>query len=184
MEKVFNFDNEVSEAIKKSEASNLWFGKRYENAKKKITNGQKGHLGTRIVKKILQSDGHEVEKIHDEGDLRINGEHSEVKFCMADINKLKNGFITESLWWNQIRPQQEKWTTLCLVAMYPDFVRVYLITREQYFDVLKNMPGIVKGGHTSKGGERTDEVLEQISIVKNTAQNQISLLNEFIIYEG
>lgn len=182
METAINIDSLVNDIMKDDEQLKFWEGSRNSRILSLKSPQQKGELGVRIVKSILESRGHTVAKISDEGDLRINGEHSEVKFGLPTLGKLKNGFITEYLWWNQIRPQQTKWTTLQLVAMYPNSIKVWSFTREEYFNILKKMDKIVTPGHTTGNEASTD--LDQIKFIKNSRRNELDKVKQFLIYEG
>jgi hypothetical protein len=177
METGINISSLVNDVMKGDEKLKLWEGSRNSDVLSLKTPQQKGELGVRIVKSILESRGHTVTKISDEGDLCINGEHSEVKYCTAKFND--NG---EQLWWNQIRPKQTKWTSLQLVAMYPNSIKVWSFTREEYFNILKKMDKIVTPGHVTGNDASTD--LEQVKFVKNSKRNELDKVKQFLIYEG
>lgn len=177
METTINISSLVNGVMRGDKSLKLWEGSRNSDVLSLTTPQQKGELGVRIVKKIFESKGHTVTKISDEGDLCINGEHSEVKYCTARFNH--NG---EQLWWNQIRPKQTKWTSLQLVAMYPNSIKVWSFTREEYFNILKKMDKIVTPGHTTGNDVSTD--LEQVKFVKNSKRNELDKVKQFLIYEG
>ena len=168
----------VSEVMKTDEKLKLWEGSKNSGVLSLTTPQQKGELGVRIVKTLLEDKGHVVEKISDQGDLRIDGEHSEVKYATVTLGTKGQ----EKFWWNQIRPKQEKWTSLQLVGMYPDHVKVWSFTRKQYFNTLKQIDKLVTPGHTTGNKKSTD--LEQVIFVKNSRRDELAKVNQFLIHNS
>jgi|10_taG_2_1085330.scaffolds.fasta_scaffold140715_2 hypothetical protein len=168
----------VNEVMKSDEKLKFWEDSKNSGVLSLTTPQQKGELGVRIVKTLLEEKGHVVEKISDQGDLRIDGEHSEVKYATVTLGT--NG--QEQLWWNQIRPKQEKWTSLQLVGMYPDHVKVWSFTRQQYFNTLKQIDKLVTPGHTTGNQKSTD--LEQVKFVKNSNRDEFAKVKQFLIHSS
>jgi len=166
----------VDKVMQTDEALQLWEGAKNSSVLKLTKPQQKGELGVQIVKNLLEKKGHLVKKISDEGDLLIDGEHSEVKY--ATVTLKANG--NEQFWWNQIRPKQNKWKSLYLVGMYPDHVKVWSFTRDEYFNNLKKIDKLVTPGHTTGNNKSTD--LEQVKFVKNSKRNECAKVSQFLIH--
>jgi len=101
-------------------------------------NYAKGAHGSAAYKKFLEANGFEAKIISDEGDIKYRKSPSdpwikaEVKAAKCDIEILKNGFIKESLWFNQLRPNQKGWDEAVLVGFYPNHIRIWRKTRQEW----------------------------------------------------
>ena len=66
--------------------------------------------------------------------------------------------------------------------MYPNSIKVWSFTREEYFNILKKMDKIVTPGHVTGNNASTD--LEQVKFVKNSRRDELDKVKQFLIYEG
>jgi hypothetical protein len=131
----------------------------------------------------LLKSGFETNTINDQGDIEfrrpgeVTWSRDEVKTASASMTyRKKDGGYTKECWFNQIRPNQEAWTAVTLVAVFPAYYQIYRMSRKEYFENrLLGTAGITPG-HTG-----TDE-LDQIKLLDNTRKNSY---NEWeLIYEG
>ena len=134
----------------------LWQGSRHELWFRN-NNYAKGAHGSYAYKKFLEAKGYEAEIISDEGDLRYrtspDGDwiKAEVKASKCDVKELQRpkGFITEQLWFNQLRPNQKGWNEAVLVGFYPNHIRIWRKTRAEWDETCDTM-------------DSTNKVLEHI----------------------
>lgn len=161
-----------------------WFESKYEQVPS-LTPVQKGSFGSCCVRDVLQSDDCVVEKISDQGDLLIKylralqeNKKSEVKLATNTAFPDKKGETRVTLWWNQIRPNQEGWSLLHLVAVFPNKVVIWEIPRED-FEELLNSESEIFNGLSHKG---TDELVA-IKLTKNSQTDTVKLLDKYIIYD-
>jgi hypothetical protein len=117
----------------------LWQGSKHE-AWYRNNNYSKGAHGSYCYKIFLESEGCEVEIISDEGDIRYRTPgakkwiKAEVKASKADLKPLQRtpGFVTEHLWFNQLRPNQKGWDEAVLVGCYPNHIRIWRKSRADW----------------------------------------------------
>lgn len=131
----------------------------------------KGKLGTEIVMQLLQQEGFDCKIISDKGDLQFGEHKSEVKTALASYNQYKTGEMGFGLWWNQIRPSQDEWTHLHLVAVFADKIDVYEYTREESKVLLSSPIGGL--GHVTGDAEGG---LYQVSCKKSLSKDSSQLL--------
>lgn len=128
----------------------------------------KGKLGTIAYERHLQSQGIKTRRISDEGDLEycLNGKwlKTEVKAAAASLKELRDGFVNESCWFNQIRPNQTGWDEIVLVGFYPNHLRIWKMNREEFSSRSKSMTSITAGHVGTKD-------LIQVRLRKNSRQN-------------
>jgi len=161
----------------------FWLDSKHEGWHK-LNNQTKGKVGSLAYAEFLkEKEGFDSKIISDEGDLLYkasNGEEQrvEVKTSVVTLKELKRpeGFITERAWFNQIRPKQEGWTELVLVAIYPNSHKIWRIPRKRW----DGMSESLQSNTLSHVG--TDD-LEAVSLVKNTNQNTFSELDEFLVHD-
>ena len=133
-----------------------------------MNNASKGKVGVVAVKQYLENQGFEAQEISDQGDiqyrrLREAWTKAEVKTSKANLTRLKTGQVNEMLWFNQVRPAQEEWDMLFLVGIYPNHVRIWQKTREDFLNNLAKMHSTVKGlSHVGTSD------LAQVTLKKNS----------------
>ena len=163
--------------------NNPWFGSLNENFKNLPTPQAKGKVGVLAFQKFLQQSGCKTRLVNDQGDIEYKLPNTtdwirdEVKTASASFKyrKRDNSFSTEH-WFNQIRPNQESWHGVTLVAVYPYHYEIYRKSREEYFQSRIIGASGITPGHTG-----TDE-LDQVKLVDNTNRNGY---NDWeLIYEG
>ena len=138
----------------------------------------KGSLGTKIIKELMEEKGYTAKVISDRGDLEYTKDgktfRSEVKTACAAFKFNKAGNVSgESFWWNQIRPDQEGWTHLHLVALHPEYVMVYEFNRENAEALVKDEE-IGGDGHTTGDAEGG---LKKVVVKKNTRSDNFNRLD-------
>lgn len=166
---------EIAEEIESNIKSppKLWDGSKHKNWDK-VNSVRKGAIGTKVYKKYLESLGYEVKIVSNEGDLMYRHPlwtywiRSEVKASKAELTFTKRGFLTEKLWFNQIRPKQEGWDEVTLVGIYPNHIRIWRKTRKEWDAEFLTMNST--GGLSHIG---TDD-LKGIELVKNTRRDNFS----------
>lgn len=136
-----NFIIDMTQEIKRSvvEVPDLWKNSKHELWFRN-NNYAKGAHGTYAYKKFLENKGYKVRVISDEGDLEYKKPSdkqwtkSEVKASKCDLTALKSpkGFINEKLWFNQLRPKQKGWHEAVLVGFYPNHIRIWRKSREEW----------------------------------------------------
>jgi len=140
-------------------------------------NYSKGAHGVYAYKVYLDSLGAETKNISDEGDLKYRFKKSdtwrkaEVKTSKATLNVLcrPKGFVSEHLWFNQIRPMQSGWHEIVLVGVYPNHIRIWRKSREQWETGCKTLSSMVKGlSHVGS------DQLGQVTLMKNTKKNNFN----------
>jgi hypothetical protein len=138
----------------------------------KNNNYTKGAHGTECYRQFLEHRGLEAQVISDEGDIRYRKNSqspwikAEVKASKADLKALSCGFVNESLWFNQLRPQQKGWDEAVLVGIYPNHIRIWRKTRSEWDLTCDKM-------------ESTQKVLEHVGtdqlrgvqLIKNSKRN-------------
>lgn len=134
-------------------------------------NYSKGAHGVYAYKVYLESLGAEAQYISDEGDLRYRFKKTdpwikaEVKTSKAKLKTLikPKGFVNELLWFNQIRPMQTGWHEIVLVGIYPNHIRIWRKTRDEWETGCKTLSSMVKGlSHIGS------DQLGQVTLNKNT----------------
>lgn len=167
-----NFVIDMTQEMKNSviKVPELWQGSKHELWFRN-NNQAKGSHGSYAYKKFLENLGYEVRIISDEGDLEYKKTNdqkwikSEVKAAKSDLKKLNRpkGFITESLWFNQIRPKQSGWDEIVLVGFYPNHVKIWRKSRKDWDDSYRNLTS-TNNVLSHKGTEE----LSAVSLKKNT----------------
>jgi hypothetical protein len=89
------------------------------------------------------------------------------------VNKLikgnHKGLITEKIWVNQIRPAQKEWKGIVIVGIYPNHVKIFRKSREDWDNQSNKISSIVKAAkHTGQSG---GEQLEAVNLIKNSKTN-------------
>ncbi len=156
---------------KEEDSNDPWKGSRNEFFKKLKTPQLKGKLGVLVYVDFLKSSGCMVKEISDEGDVLYkapNGpwQKDEVKTASGVFTwRKKDQEFSKKHWFNQVRPNQESWNNVVLVAIHPDEYEIYRMSRQDYF-LNRNMglAGIAPG-HTG-----TSE-LDKVVLVDNSNQN-------------
>jgi len=155
-----------------------WHGSKHENWYN-IINQQKGKAGTDLYSSFLESRGYETREISDEGDLlyRKRGQQKwnrvEVKAGKANLKFLKDGFVTEQFWFNQIRPKQGGWDEVALVCVYPNHIKILINNRESFDSLLREHQGGVKNSLDGLSHKGTEE-LAAVVLKKNTKINNFN----------
>ena len=156
-------------------SDDLWTGSLHEDWNNLPTPQIKGTIGSRIYKAYLEQSGFKAEIISDEGDIQYRRTESdewivdEVKAAKATLNVLKSGFITEQLWFNQIRPGQAGWENIVLVGIYPNHIRIWRMDRKTWDTTYKSLSSVKNGlKHTGQSGA---DQLEQATLTKNSKTN-------------
>jgi len=136
-----NFIIDMTQEIAASviQVPDLWKGSKHELWFRN-NNYAKGAHGSYAYKKYLEAQGFEAEIISDEGDLRYRIDEdspwikAEVKAAKCDLKELQRpkGFVNESLWFNQLRPNQKGWDEAVLVGFYPNHIRIWRKTRAEW----------------------------------------------------
>lgn len=167
---------------KEEDSLDPWKGSKNEFFRKLATPQCKGKLGVLAYVAFLSAYGYVVEEISDEGDVlykRPNGpwQKDEVKTASGVFSwRKKEKKYSRKHWFNQIRPTQESWDNIVLVAVCPNKYEIYKMSRHDYFvNRKKGLAGIAPG-HT--GTSELDKVL----LVDNSSQN---CYNDWtLIHEG
>ena len=149
----------------------LWRGSAHESWFLN-NNAAKGSHGTYCYKVYLQNLGYEVEVISDQGDLRYRKTPSdswikvEVKASKANVSYTKSGSLKMQLWFNQLRPNQKGWHEVALVGVFPNHVRIWRKTREDWdkeCNTLDSTTRVLEHIGTNE--------LRGVQLVKNTKKN-------------
>lgn len=139
-----------------------------------VNNQNKGEIGSKLVKKFLTDKGFEVEIISDKGDIiykkpeDLEFSKAEVKAAKANLEKLKSGFVTEELWFNQIRNKQSGWNEIFLVGMYPNHWKIWRKDRELLQEQLTELSCFNKKLAHVEADNPNDKNLTSIGLIKNT----------------
>ena len=124
-------------------ANKAWLGSKNESYKR-LTNQKKGKFGVVLIQELLQNNGYEAEMINDEGDLQYRKSGSEdwtkVEVKTAGVNMDGKW----NAWFNQIRPNQESWQEVWLVSVFPNHVRIYKKSRENFVNNISIMESTKK----------------------------------------
>jgi hypothetical protein len=105
--------------------------------------------------------------------LIVDGRKSEVKTALVSYKFNKNGYVNETLWWNQIRPLQSGWELLHLVALYPDKVCIWEFDRDNGLMLAESTGGCE---HTGQGDEKG---LLAVQIDKKKTKTNFDLLGNY-----
>ena len=169
----------INKKLKANRGKDLWAGSNHQNWKKLKTPQAKGSIGTEIYKAYLESKGYKARIVSDEGDIewsKDNGEtwiKDEVKTATANVNEItrgkKKGMITEKIWVNQIRPAQKSWKGVVIIGVYPNHIKIFRKTREDWDKEHKNLSSVNSG--MKHNGQTGQEQLEQATLIKNQNQN-------------
>ena len=115
-----------------------WIGSQNEPYRT-LTNQKKGKFGVVLIEELLTNNGYEAQQINDEGDLKYrqdeNSEWIKVEVKTAGVNMDGKW----NAWFNQIRPNQESWREVWLVSVFPNHVRIYKKSREDFINNLTTM---------------------------------------------
>jgi hypothetical protein len=159
----------------------LWRGSDHEPWLRE-SNDAKGKLGTWAVAQYLKHKGFECRNISDEGDLEFRRlktdqwEKAEVKASIITLTQLKNGHMNEGAWFNQVRMLQLGWAHLFLVGVYPNCLKIWYKSREDYVSARSTMKSTDGLSHIG-----TDE-LDSVVLTKNTNRNTFREWE--IVYNG
>lgn len=165
-----------------NQSDNPWLNSRNYTFKTLSKPQDKGKVGVILYKQYLEQLKCETKIVSDEGDIMYHTSDrgwvkDEVKTASATmkLRKRDNKYTTEH-WFNQIRPSQDSWQGIVLVAVFPSYYQIYRMNREEYFRNRSIGAAGIAPGHTG-----TDE-LDQVFLVDNTNKN---VYNEWeLIYEG
>jgi len=132
---------DMTREIKKSviQVPEMWRGSKHELWFRN-NNYAKGAHGAYAYKKFLENKGFIVKIISNEGDLIYKRPtdkkwtKAEIKASKVDLKTLKRpkGFVTEKLWFNQLRPKQKGWKEAVLVGFYPNHIRIWRKSRKDW----------------------------------------------------
>jgi len=167
--KMNNLVIDLSKVLRgKKRVCNLWKGSKNLDFLS-MSNASKGKVGVVAVKQYLESQGFEAQEISNQGDILYQKRpgsmwiKAEVKTSKANLTRLVSGQVNEMLWFNQVRPAQEEWDMLFLVGIYPNHVRIWQKTREDFLNNLAKMHSTVKGlSHVGTSD------LAQVTLKKNS----------------
>lgn len=176
---MINISNMIDKELQKPNDNDLWAGSRNQGWKLLPTPQVKGSLGTKIYKKWLEQQGYEAKIISDQGDIKWRKDSNspwikdEVKAAGATVVEIyrgkKNSMTTEQIWVNQIRPGQKDWDGVVIVGVYPNHVKIWRKTRDDWDSTYKNLDSVTKGlKHTGQTG---DNQLEQVTMIKNSKRD-------------
>jgi hypothetical protein len=154
-----------------------WLGSKNESYKK-LTNQKKGKFGVVLIQELLQNNGYQAEMINDEGDLKYRESDSdewtkvEVKTAGVNMDGKWNA------WFNQIRPNQESWREVWLVSVFPNHIRIYKKSREDFVDNISIMESTRKclthyGTDDLAGANLTDENESEWNCIYNNQQGDL-----------
>ena len=130
----------------------------------------KGKIGTLVVGAYYEDQGFAVEYIESKnlsGDLKYRREvHEkwkivEVKISKCTVKWLRSGLQAISFWWNQIRPKKE-WDEIVLVGVYPDELRIWRKSREEWDQTRHTLTSCSEKGHTGTND------LHKVNLKRNT----------------
>ena len=172
----------INNKIKANRGKDLWAGSSHQNWKKLKTPQAKGSIGTEIYKAYLESEGLKARIVSDEGDIEWSQDDGktwikdEVKTASACVNKLtvgkKKGMITERAWVNQIRNAQKGWQGIVIVIVYPNHVKIFRKSREDWDKQYSSLTSVTKG--MKHNGQTGEEQLEQVTLIKNSNRNNFN----------
>ena len=158
-----------------SEKQNLnehWVGSKHEPWNS-MNNDGKGKCGTLIYQQILEEKGFETKVISAQGDLlyrkpeEAEWTRAEVKASKATFSFCKDGTISESFWFNQIRPKQKLWNEVVLVCVAPNHVRIYVNGRNSFNKLFSEFNNGAKNSLAGLSHIGTDE-LAQVKLINNS----------------
>ena len=165
-------------------ANNPWVGSKHELFKMLRSPQDKGKVGVLAYKNFLEGKGYvNVEVVASEGDITYKDPKTgltykdEVKTASASLEfRKRDQKYSVKHWFNQIRPNQEGWDRLTLIAVFPESHRIYRMSREDFLENRLIGNSGIGPGHTG-----TDE-LDEVTLIENTNQNTYSEWE--LIYEG
>ncbi len=178
------FNDFVSRTLSDQEVqNNPWLGSPNEKFKFLPTPQAKGKVGVLAYQDFLEKLGIETRLVNDQGDIEFKDPDSgtwvkdEVKTASATmVFRKKDEQYTTKHWFNQIRPRQEAWQGVTLVAVFPSNYKIYRMKRDDYLNRRVAGGAGITPGHTG-----TDE-LDQVLLVDNSRYNSY---NDWeLIYEG
>ena len=141
MNKTLNINGHLNKLQPKT--NKAWIGSANESYRS-LTNQKKGKFGVVLIQDLLQNNGYEAEQINDEGDLRYRKAGTDawtkVEVKTAGVNMDGNW----NAWFNQIRPNQESWQEVWLVSVFPNHVRIYKKSREDFVSNINVMESTKK----------------------------------------
>jgi hypothetical protein len=182
---MINVKKIINKKIKSNRGKDLWVGSNHQNWKKLKTPQAKGSVGTEIYKAWLESQGHKARIVSDEGDIEWSTDNGktwvkdEVKAATATVNEIKHGknkgMITEKIWVNQIRPAQKSWKGIVIVGVYPNHVKIFRKSRQEWDKQYSNLTSVNEG--MKHNGQTGEEQLEQVTLVKNQNRNNFGEWN-------
>jgi hypothetical protein len=134
-------DVDTSKTIEKLQrkGNKLWTGSINESFKY-LSNQGKGKFGVETIIQLLKQQGYDARGINDEGDLEYKSKNdekwikAEVKTCTVNLDSKE-----ESAWFNQIRPNQKSWEEVWLVSVYPNHVKIFAKSREDFLNNVDTM---------------------------------------------
>lgn len=104
---------------------------------------RKGDWGRQLVQKAIQWHGVKAERRHDRGDITAPPSSIvEVKLTMQGSGG--------KFWWNTISFNQGGWTDLGLVMVQPERIRVFLLTRLQAMQMMKDDNNLTSAGQFAR----------------------------------
>ena len=166
---------QLIESKLKTKAESLWDNSKHQGWKELSTPQIKGSLGTEIYQTWLKAKGYQTRIISDEGDIEWRKTSNdpwikdEVKVAAATLEQKADGSVNEQLWFNQIRPGQKSWNGITLVGIYPNHIKIWRKSREDWDSTYKTLSSVKNGlKHTGQNGE---EQLEQVTLKKNNRVN-------------
>lgn len=145
---------------------------------RKLTNQRKGKFGVVLIEELLQNNGYEAEQINDEGDLKYRKVGSDdwikVEVKTAGVNMDGNW----NAWFNQIRPNQESWREVWLVSVFPNHVRIYKKSREDFVNNINVMESTKKclthyGTDDLAGANLTESNESEWNCIYNNQQGEL-----------
>ena len=104
---------------------------------------RKGDWGRQLVQKAIEWHGVKAERRHDRGDITAEpDEIIEVKTTMQGTGG--------KFWWNTISFNQDGWTSLALVMIQPEHIRVFLLTRLQAMQMMMDDNTLTSAGQFAR----------------------------------
>ena len=171
-------DNFVKDLISQHESTipKMWENSLHEKWYFRINNQNKGKVGSEIVKQFLVECGFEAEIVSDKGDIiykkpeDLEYTKAEVKISKANLECLlrPKNFITEELWFNQLRAKQSGWSEIFLVGIYPNHWRIWRKSREEFEDQINTLSSFNKKLSHVEADDPTDKNLRSVGLIKNT----------------
>lgn len=173
-------DNFVKDLISQHESTipKMWENSLHEKWYFRINNQNKGKVGSEIVKQFLVECGFEAEIVSDKGDIiykkpeDLEYTKAEVKISKANLECLlrPKNFITEELWFNQLRAKQSGWSEIFLVGIYPNHWRIWRKSREEFEAQLSYLSCFNALSHI-ESDDPENQNLTAVVLKKNTSVN-------------